>query len=380
MDMERLCRYLALTQVGGLGNTRLSRMLHHFGTSAGILAAELPELEQVLGRSWPGLQASIHAQPPLSLLQDTLAWLEAEHHHVIVWEDSRYPALLKQIPDAPALLYVSGNPETLLLPAVAIVGSRNPTPAGAEHAHRFSRGLSETGLLVSSGMALGVDGAAHRGALAASRPTLAVVGTGLDQVYPARHRKLASEIVSAGAMVSEFPLGTEPRPDHFPRRNRLISGLSLGTLVVEAAPQSGSLITARLAAEQGREVFAVPGSIDSPQSKGCHALIRQGAKLVENVVDITEELGPLLSYSMAGGKAETTVPTVTIPAEYRPVLGALGHEPVTVDTLMQRTGLTAEVISSMLLQMELQQLVSSCSGGRYMRLTQVAGANERKSI
>lgn len=380
MDKDRLRQYLALVQIKQLGSTRLARLLHHFGSIDRLHAATTAELEQVIGRSWPGLHAMLHADPDERLLDQTLDWLEADHHHVVFWEHPHYPLLLKEIPDPPAMLYVSGQPEYLSLPAMALVGSRNPTPAGVEHAEDFARTLAEAGLIIISGMALGIDGAAHRGALSVKAPTVAVVGTGLDQVYPARHRKLASDIVAGGAMVSEFPLGTEPRADHFPRRNRIISGLSLGVLVVEAAPKSGSLITARLAADQGREVFALPGSINSPQSKGCHALIRQGGKLVETVTDILEELGPLAAFSIQVADAAKPQQEVSIPSEFRPLLGAMGHEPASVDSLIERTGLTADVISSMLLQMELQQLVSQCSGGRYMRLKQVAGANERKSF
>ncbi|MBE9515392.1 MAG: DNA-protecting protein DprA [Proteobacteria bacterium] len=380
MDRERLGHYLALQQIKGLGTNRLARLFHHFNTLDAILAASPAELESALGRSWPGLAAAIQAAPEEGVLERTLKWLRSEHHHLIAWEDPDYPPLLREIPDPPVLLYVSGNPAYLSRPGIAIVGSRNPTPAGVEHAMRFARGLADLGLVVTSGMALGVDAAAHSGALSARAPTVAVVGTGLDLVYPARHRKLATEIVTRGAMVSEFALGVGPRPDHFPRRNRIISGLSLGTIVVEAAPQSGSLITARLALEQGREVFAIPGSIDSPQSKGCHMLLKTGAKMVETLSDITEELGAIASFTLQTQAAEKAAPKVDIPAIYAPLLGAMGHEPASVDLLIERTGLTADVISSMLLQMELQQLVSQCSGGRYMRLTQVTGTNERKSV
>jgi DNA processing protein len=368
MDRETLCRYLALAQVKGLGTSRLARLFQHFNTMDAILAASAAELESTLGRSWPGLHAAISGPPDEHAIEQTLSWLEAEHHQLITWEDAAYPPLLREIPDPPVLLYVSGEASYLSRPAIAIVGSRNPSPAGVEHAQRFGRALAESGFVITSGMALGVDAAAHRGALSVPAPTVAVVGTGLDQVYPARHRKLATEIVAHGTMVSEFPLGMGPRPDHFPRRNRIISGLSAGVMVVEAAPRSGSLITARLALEQGREVFAIPGSIDSPRSRGCHMLLKSGAKLVETLADITEELGALGTFSLQSRSAEPSHCEARMPANYAPLLTAMGYEPASVDTLIERTGLTADVISSMLLQMELQQLVSQCNGGRYMRL------------
>lgn len=368
MDRESLCRYLALVQVKGLGTSRLARLFQHFNTLDALQAATAAKLESVLGRSWPGLHAAISGPPDECVIEQTLPWLEAQHHHLITWEDAAYPPLLREIPDPPVLLYVSGEPDYLCRPAIAIVGSRNPSPAGVEHAQRFGRALAESGFVIASGMALGVDAAAHRGALAVPAPTVAVVGTGLDQVYPASHRQLAGEIVAHGAMVSEFPLGTGPRPDHFPRRNRIISGLSMGVMVAEAAPQSGSLITARLALEQGREVFAIPGSIDSPQSKGCHMLLKSGAKLVETLADITEELGALSVFSAQTRSDESSHCETRAPASCEPLLAAMGYEPASVDTLIERTGLTADVISSMLLQMELQQMVSQCSGGRYMRL------------
>ncbi|MDH5631378.1 MAG: DNA-processing protein DprA [Gammaproteobacteria bacterium] len=366
-----LSNYLALQAVKGLGSVRLARLLRHFETIEQIFSAGQSELEAVLQCRWPGLQHQLQAAPPARMVDATMDWLEADHHHFIDWRHPLYPPLLREISDPPIGLYVSGDPVCLSSPGLGVVGSRNPSAAGAEHAHRFGRALVDSGLLVTSGMALGVDTAAHQGALstAGDRVTLAVMGTGLDQVYPAKNRKLAQQLVERGAMISEFPLGSPPLADHFPRRNRIISGLSLGVLVVEAAPRSGSLITARLAAEQGREVFAIPGSIDAPQSRGCHALIRSGAKLVETIWDIAEELGSLVELS-----AQISLPPATkyddgISPESGSLLIALGYEPVSVDALVERTGLTSDVISSMLLQLELQQLVSQTSGGRYMRQT-----------
>ena len=266
------------------------------------------------------------------------------------------------------MLHVIGDRRLLSTPQLAIVGSRNPSPMGQENARAFAKSLAGAGLVITSGMALGIDGAAHRGALEAGGKTIAVAGTGLDRVYPSRHRDLAHDIAKHGALVSEYPLGMPPRPENFPVRNRLISGLSLGTLVVEAALRSGSLITARLATEQGREVFAIPGSIHSPQAKGCHALIRQGAKLVESAQDILEELGPLASvathavYDNAVSVCQLDPPTAAL-------LKQIGHDPVSVDALIERSGLTADVVSSMLLQMELNGLVSNCPGGKVQRIS-----------
>lgn len=295
-----------------------------------------------------------------------LAWLAQERRSLLTWGDDDYPKLLRELPDAPVVLYVHGERALLAQSQLAIVGSRNPTPGGRENAHAFGAALARVGLVITSGLALGVDGAAHRGALAGGGATIAVAGTGLDRVYPARHRELAHAIVQHGALVSEFPLGTPPKPENFPIRNRLISGLSLGTLVIEAALQSGSLITARLAAEQGREVFALPGSIHAPQSRGCHALIRQGAKLVETAQDVLEELGPLALAARSDADVTSSNPSVVNSAE-ADLLEHLGFDPIPMDTLIARSGLTAENVSSMLLRLELRGLVLAGPGGTYQR-------------
>ena len=289
--------------------------------------------------------------------------------HLITLDDPRYPALLRDIPDPPLALFVHGDPECLVTPQLAVVGSRNPTPGGRENAFEFARYLVGAGLTITSGLAAGIDGAAHRGALAGGGRTVAVVGTGLDRVYPAEHLELAHTITAQGALVSEFALGSRPTPGHFPKRNRLISGLSLGTLVVEATPHSGSLITAKLAGEQGRETFAIPGSIHNPQARGCHALIRQGAKLVETAADILEELGQLASTLDPPTQTPATDPAIetTLDADYQHLLQQLDDTPTPVDTLVQRSGLTAETVSSMLLVLELQGYVSSAAGGHYTR-------------
>ena len=302
---------------------------------------------------------------------DESDWLKQESHHILRLGDDSYPDLLAGIAGAPAQLYVVGDPELLHLPALAIVGSRNPTRGGARNAFEFARHLGATGFCIVSGLAQGIDAAAHRGALAARAPTIAFLGHGIDRVYPACNRDLAHEIARHGALVSEFPLGTAPNRALFPQRNRLISGISLGTLVVEAARRSGSLITARLAAEQGREVFAIPGSIHNPVSRGCHQLIRQGAKLVEAAEDIVTELAPLAGHLLAemespSARAETAMDT---DEEYVKLLDALGHDPVNIDELIERCGLTIDQVSSMLLILELEGKIEKLSGGRYSILS-----------
>jgi len=302
---------------------------------------------------------------------DESDWLKQESHHILRLGDDSYPDLLAGIAGAPAQLYVVGDPELLHLPALAIVGSRNPTRGGARNAFEFARHLGATGFCIVSGLAQGIDAAAHRGALAALAPTIAFLGHGIDRVYPACNRDLAHEIARHGALVSEFPLGTAPNRALFPQRNRLISGISLGTLVVEAARRSGSLITARLAAEQGREVFAIPGSIHNPVSRGCHQLIRQGAKLVEAAEDIVTELAPLAGHLLAemespSARAEAAMDT---DEEYVKLLDALGHDPVNIDELIERCGLTIDQVSSMLLILELEGKIEKLSGGRYSILS-----------
>jgi DNA processing protein len=297
-------------------------------------------------------------------------WLAEPGHHHITADSGEYPALLEQLPDLPQALYVNGDPDTLHLPAIAIVGSRNPTRGGLDNAYRFARHLARTGFCIVSGLAQGIDAAAHRGALDADGSTVAVLGHGLDQIYPAANTSLAASIALKGALISEYPLGTPPRRGHFPERNRLISGLSLGTLVVEAAKRSGSLITARLAGDQGREVFAIPGSIHNPMARGCHQLIRQGARLVESADDILSELAPLVGHLMQNDDEPTTK---AIPAErdadYSRLLGVLGFDPQNTDQLAEKSGLTIEQVSSMLLILELEGDVESLPGGRFSRLS-----------
>lgn len=358
--------WLALLRAPGLGCRGINRLL---GLTNG-------DPQPLFSRQHPahqGLKPDTIAylrDPDWQPVEQDLRWLEQPGRHLLTLRDPRYPALLGEIADPPPLLFVQGDPAVLENPQLAIVGSRNPTPGGRQSATDFARFLSSAGLTISSGLAAGIDGAAHRGALEADAPTVAVTGTGLDRVYPASHRELAHRIAEHGALVSELSPGTPPLAANFPRRNRIISGLSVGTLVVEAARQSGSLITARMASEQGREVFAIPGSIHNPLARGCHALIRQGAKLVEQAEDILEELSPLLG-SLIREPAVATAQAEFEPRqwdrEYRQLMAALDFDPTPVDLLIERSGLTADAVSSMLLLLELEGFVSAAPGGRYCR-------------
>ncbi len=353
--------WFRLLETPGVGRDTARRLLAACGSPQAVLATPTATLRQ-----WVGVavaEALANGSPLLTeRLQAACAWLDGgPDRHVLTLGDPAYPAQLLQTADPPLLLYVQGHMAVLGRSAVAVVGSRRPTVQGSDNARAFAAALSQQGLVVISGLALGIDAAAHEGALSSATPTVAVVGTGLDRVYPARHRDLAHRIAEHGAVVSEFAPGTPPLPENFPLRNRIIAGLSLGTLVVEAALQSGSLITARLALEAGREVFAVPGSIHSPQSKGCHALLKQGAKLVESAQDILEEL-------QLAGPAQAPLPldnSTAAPAD--PLLDALGHDPVTIDALMARTGWPAADLNAKLLELELDGHVSRLPGGLFQR-------------
>jgi len=296
-------------------------------------------------------------------------WLDDPQHHIIAAESDDFPHLLRQIPDPPKRLYVVGNIDALHLPALAIVGSRNPTRGGRQNAYEFAKHLGRSGFCIVSGLAQGIDAAAHEGALDADAMTVAFLGHGIDRIYPAENRELAHRIAAGGVLCSEYPLGSPPRKEHFPRRNRLISGLSLGTLVVEAAKRSGSLISARLAAEQGREIFAIPGSIHNPMSRGCHQLIRQGAKLVESADDIVSELGPMVGHLMQNvteDAPETTSSKHRDP-DYEKLLQTLSYDPASADELAEQSGLTIDQVSSMLLILELEKKIEAQAGGRYTR-------------
>ncbi|MFN0314385.1 MAG: DNA-processing protein DprA [Burkholderiales bacterium] len=296
------------------------------------------------------------------MLAKTLAWLQAPGRFLVTLQSADYPPALKEINLAPTLLYAMGRRELLVSEKLAVVGSRNPTAQGEKNALAFAQALSEANLTIVSGLALGIDACAHWGALKGHGSTIAVVGTGLDRVYPARNRDLARTLAQDGLLLSEFPLGTPPIAGNFPRRNRILSGLSLGCLVVEAAIGSGSLITAQLAGEQGREVFAIPGSIHSPLSKGCHALIKQGAKLAETANDVLEELG--WGTSEPNGEGARRAP---LSADDEALLMAVGFDPVDLDSLCDRSGLTVDKLSAQLLQLELAGLIVSLPGGFYQR-------------
>lgn len=362
-DRDELGAWLRLLLTPELGPRAQRTLLSTFGSPQAVFEATSSAWSQALGPS-AALRLAELPEGLEPLVESTWRWLHgASDHarHLIALGDPRYPAAMLQTADPPLLLYGVGRIELLAAPSVGIVGSRNPTPQGAENARAFARALSNAGLTVVSGLALGVDGAAHEGALEGPGSTVAVLGTGIDRIYPKRHLALAHRIAKDGLLLSEFMLGALPLAHHFPQRNRLIAGLSLGTLVVEAALQSGSLITARLASEMGREVFAIPGSIHSPQSRGCHALIRQGAKLVESASDVLEELR--LPTPIAASPAAAVEPTQHV------LLTAMGFDAVTLDELAARTGIAPADLSAQLLELELAGEVARLPGQRVQRIT-----------
>jgi DNA processing protein len=426
MEREELAAWLRLTLTPGVGNETARKLLAAFGLPGSIFSQSTSALTQVAS---PAQAANLLTEPPelAALLTTTWQWLLATQtddgpgeategvvqRRIVALGDAGYPATLLNMADPPLMLYLLGvglfeennaaalvnRPQaapdliaTSLTRSIAMVGSRNPTPQGLTNAHDFARAFSEAGVTVVSGLALGVDGAAHEGALAGRKPpgdhqhtplstrparlaTIAVVGTGLDRVYPQRHRKLAHAIARHGLIISEYPLGTPPLPPNFPKRNRLIAGLTQGTLVVEAALQSGSLITARLAADQGKEVFAIPGSIHSPMSRGCHALIRQGAKLVESAQDVLEDLAPSVATKSIAPRASSTrakgaidlVDAMTDSDEESGLLQALGFDPVSLDALQARTGMDTPSLQAQLMTLELDGQVARLPGGLFQR-------------
>lgn len=350
--------WLALSLTRGLGGESARRLLQEFGSPEAVFAASSGSLRSIVKAD---IAAEIGKGIDETALAATLAWLQGGGNHIVTLADSDYPQSLLNIPDPPLLLYVKGRLDLLNHPALAVVGSRNATPQGLNNAEAFAKSLSDAGLCIVSGMAHGIDAAAHRGALQGQGRSIGIVGTGLDKVYPAANRDLAHALAAQGALVSEFPLGTPPLAANFPRRNRLISGMSIGCLVVEASLQSGSLITARLALEQGRDVFAIPGSIHAPQSKGCHALIKQGAKLVETAQDVLEELNGLpANHGNAAPNVEGEADSA--------LLEQVGFDPVDIDTLSVRCGLTVSELSAMLLTLELEGRISALPGGLYQRI------------
>ena len=351
-----LAAWLRLTLTPGLGGQGIRKLLSEFGLPSQVLRTSHATLARTVGEAIATRLRTDERGPDVDA---ALAWAEQPGNSIVTLADADYPRGLLEIPDPPVLLYVRGRAELLNANGLAIVGSRNGTAQGLANAHTLARALSRAGLTIVSGLALGIDAAAHRGALEGSGSSVGVLGTGIDVIYPARNAELFTMLARHGAIVSEFPLGTPPAAANFPRRNRIISGLARGVLVVEAALDSGSLITARLAGEQGRDVFAVPGSIHSPLSKGCHALIKQGAKLVDSADDVLGELG---------GGAPTPTPSREAPEETHALLHHLGYDPCNVDTLCGRSGLTADVVSAMLLQLELEGKVASLPGGSYQRV------------
>jgi DNA processing protein len=366
MQTDLLPDFLHLYHSLGPRFSGLAALLAQFtGDPARILDSPSSRLKAA-GLSYGAIARIRSSRHPL--VDADLAWAEADNHHLVCFDDRQFPELLRQISDFPSLLYANGDPDLLDNPQIAMVGSRNCTPGGAQTAFDFAAQLASAGLAVTSGMALGIDSAAHRGALSVTGKTIAVTGTGLDRIYPARNRKLASEIIQQGLVVSEFPLGTEARPSNFPQRNRIISGLSLATLVVEAARRSGSLITARLAAEQGREVFAVPGSIHNPQTRGCHQLIRDGAVITESPGDIAAELSGLIEFTPARQQGRQQDANLTLDKAHQKLLAAIGYDPVNCDILVQRSGLTIDKLSSMLLLLEINDFIQSAPGGCFVRI------------
>ena len=353
---EGLAAWLRLTLTPGIGGETQRKLLAAFGLPEAIFAASPLAVRAVIGSRADAL----FDFDPKEAVHRSIEWASQPEQTILTLGDENYPASLLEIPDPPTVLYVRGNAALLQQRGLAIVGSRNATPLGQQTAENFAKTLAGAGLSIISGLALGIDAAAHQGALAANGATIAVIGTGADRLYPARNKALALAIAEHGAIVSEFPLGTPAIAANFPRRNRIISGLSCGVLVVEAAPQSGSLITARLAAEQGREVFAIPGSIHSPVARGCHQLIKQGAKLVETAQDILEEL----RLEVINPQTSEASPPLTTNS----LVDAIGHDPCSLDELVERTGLSTHLLLTELLTLELGGQVATLPGNRYQRL------------
>lgn len=360
--------WLTLSLIPGLGPIKSGQLIEQFQHPDQLFSISHNELSGIMPDKLARLLANAHHDPTIQKqLRMTQAWLQASDAHNILTPDSPlYPTALKELPDAPVVLYVIGNCQLLSEPQLGVVGSRRPTPNGRRVAREFCEHLSRSGLVITSGMALGIDAAAHQGALGCYGGTVAVLGTGVDQVYPARHKDLYQLIAGQGALVSEFPLGTQPFAGNFPRRNRILSGLSLGVLVVEAALESGSLISARLAAEQGREVFAIPGSVLNPLSRGCHKLIREGAVLVESPDDVLIELAPQLHGAINEFSFATPSRKETDPLRLK-VIEVMGFEVVSADQISMLSGIPFAELSVVLTEMELDGVIESTSGG-FIRL------------
>lgn len=359
---QELAHWIRLDRTRGVGPETARKLLGAFGMPANIFAADFPALQKTVSERVAHALLAPPSDETRALTDKTLAWLDQPDNRVLTLADADYPQALLDTADPPLLLYAKGRLELLSAPALAIVGSRNATAQGVMNAERFAETLSMAGLTIVSGLALGIDAAAHQGGLRGPGSTVAVIGTGADIVYPARNRSLAHQIAAGGCLLSEYPLGTPAIASNFPRRNRIISGLAQGVLVIEAAAQSGSLITARMAAEQGRDVFAIPGSIHSPLSKGCHLLIKQGAKLVESAQDVLEEI-----------RHDQPPPAVAAPAtvigqDDSPLLTAMGFDPVTPDTLAERCAWDIAHVNAHLLTLELDGRIEMLAGGMVRRL------------
>ena len=357
MSNEELLAWLRITLTPGISSRMQRELLSGAPSAEAAVARPHQELRQILGDEGA---AAIARQPDPALVEATLRWLSQPGHSLVTLADGDYPSALLETGGPPCVLYANGRRELLGKPAIAIVGSRNATPQGLRDAEAFAYALSQAGLCVVSGLALGIDAAAHRGGLRGASSSIAVMGTGPDRIYPARNRELAHTLAETGCLLSEFPVGTPASAGNFPRRNRLISGLSRGVLVVEAALRSGSLITARLAAEQGRDVFAIPGSIHSALSKGCHELIRDGAKLVESAQDVLVELGL--------AQAERNTPQKMAGETAHPLLQGMGFAPTSVDQVAERTGLSAATVCAQLTQLEVEGRVEALAGGLFQRI------------
>jgi DNA processing protein len=368
--------WLTMLNAPSTGGASLIKLIETMGDVSALVSADARELTRHgLGES----TVAAITRPDEAAIDYAEEWLSQPNRHLICWDNDDYPALLRRINGPPAALFVDGDPGSLWQPQIAIIGSRNPTAGGLDHARDFATALARQGMTITSGLASGIDSAAHSAALDAGAQTIAVNGTGLDIIYPASSRKVAGRIPSQGAMISELPLGSPPKRQHFPARNRIISGLSLAVLVIEAGLNSGTLITARKAGEQGRDVFALPGSLHNPMAKGCHRLIKEGARLVETTNDIMQELGPLaaelqmeIQQRLDQPVNQTDKPVqkkanLLDDPDYRTLWDVLGFDPKPVDSIIVQTGLSAREVSSMLLMMELNGLVKKQDNGRFFR-------------
>ena len=368
--------WLVILNAPSVGGASLIRVIEALGGASAVAAANTRDLTR---HGLSDETAAAITGPDEARIESDLKWLSDPNHHLLCWDDDAYPALLRRINGPPAALFIDGDPGCLWQPQIAVIGSRNPTAGGLDHARDFATTLARQGMTITSGLASGIDTAAHAAALDAGALTIAVNGTGLDRVYPVSSGAVAERIRSQGAMISELPLGSPPRRQHFPSRNRIISGLSLAVLVIEAGLNSGTLITARKAAEQGREVFALPGSLHNPMAKGCHRLIREGARLVETTADIMQELGPVAAELQMEIRQRLEQPdtdeeetihrkkTLLDDSDYSAVWEVLGYDPKPMDVIIEQSGHSAREVSSMLLMMELKGMVKKQGDGRFVR-------------